>query len=403
LSQFKLGSEGSVALASWLSVPNALARLILSDTQANTSVIAEALCKGSAASLQELDLSHNKFGKGVTVTDLTALFSTCTRLRRVSLAFTLPSTEQLRDIIRALSGNSELEQLDLDLSGNALGVVGANLLALELKQFVSLAVLHVADNAFKDKGLAILCDALSENDRLAKLDLSDNFDFVAFRKSKLASSLFAEALGNLVASDKCRITHLKLRSTQKATQMKGELSPILVDLGENGSVCELDLTGQSLEYQGFVGLTKMLQLNRSVRTLFIDDNGIDFQCLRSLLQALSRNKTLQLLPLPVNDFAALLSKADLASRREFQTIWSAIERILLENSISGSSSSSQQQQRRERTVGLSRDSNVKIASTLFDRNTEMETLRFAIRVGSNQKLAAESKVRKFQCLSLFFF
>ena len=176
------------------------------------------------------------------------------------MAATHPSTEQLRDLVRAVSGNTELEHLELDLSENALGVVGANLLAIELKQFWSLSVLNVADNAFKDKGLSILCDALSENDRLTRLNLSDNFDLVALRKAKANTSLFSESLGNFVTGEKCQLVELTLTSTQRATQMKGELCAILVDIGLNRTITHLDLSGQGLEYQGFVGLNKMLQV-----------------------------------------------------------------------------------------------------------------------------------------------
>jgi Ran GTPase-activating protein (RanGAP) involved in mRNA processing and transport len=168
LSNAKLGNEGSSALSAWLSNPNSLRELILRDSNANPLVISfsfddvhfffeknpcqligQALCHGSVASLEVLDLSHNKFVKGVSVADLAAFFSTAKRLSAVLLSSTSPSTEQLRDLIRSLSGNAEIERLELDLSGNSLGVVGANLLAIELKQFLSLAVLNCADNGFK--------------------------------------------------------------------------------------------------------------------------------------------------------------------------------------------------------------------------------------------------------------
>ncbi len=388
LSQNKLGADGSAALAVWLASPNSIRDLSLRDTNITVSVIAQALAKGSQF-IEKLDISQNKFAKGGSVAELTALLVTTSKLTSFNMAGCGPSTEQLKDVLRALSSNSQLEQMELDVSGNSLGVVGANLLAIEAKQFASLTSLNCADNAFKDKGLGILCDSLCDNERLVKLDLSDNFDYVAFRKSKATSSLFVESLGNCVMSEKCALRELRIASTQKGTQMKAELATLLVDMGSNRSIVALDVSGQGLEYGGFVGLTKLLQLNKTLRKLVMDDNGIDLQCLRALSNALDRNATLQEVPLPSTDVAVLLGKADVNGKREFASVWSAIESALHRNhSVSPSAGA----EPARRTITFGRASNVRTASLLFDRGEELETMRFTIRVAPQNNVTPDHKV-----------
>lgn len=57
-------------------------------------------------------------------------------------------------------------------------------------------------------------------------------------------------------------------------------------------------------------------MNKSIQRLLLDDNGLDVACLRSLEVGLQRNNTIDCIPFPVNDFTVLLSKADVAQRRE---------------------------------------------------------------------------------------
>lgn len=92
--------------------------------------IAGGLSRGSV-DLCVLDISHNKFLKA-PIANLAGFFAVATKLTRVSMASTVPQPQQLKELLRALISNSALDALHLDLSDNALGVVGANLLALEL-------------------------------------------------------------------------------------------------------------------------------------------------------------------------------------------------------------------------------------------------------------------------------
>ena len=378
LSGNKFGSEGSQMLSNWLGSSNELQELIIRDCAASVSHIAAGLSRGSLQ-LHWLDCSANKFLKGGNVSDLAALFSASSKLTRIHMASTAPSTEQLREMLRALSGNMSLASLELDLSHNNLGVVGANLLSLELRSCFSLSSLLVAGNAFSDKGLGILCDFLRDNDRILKLDFSDNFDMTAFRKSKATSSIFVDALGELLASEQCRVRELRIASTQKNTQMKAELNPVFVDMGNNRSVVFLDVSGQSMEYAGIVGLTKMIQLNTTLKRLALDDNMLDTMCVKTLLQAVRRNSSLMEIMTPVND----LVRADATMHQ----MWGLVQDVIRENQ-SGA------RDRSRDTVFLGRTSNVQSASILFeDESGELEKLRFMIRVHPNaNKLTPEQKL-----------
>jgi hypothetical protein len=175
--------------------------------------------------------------------------------------------------------------------------------------------------------------------------------------------------------------------------MKGELSAVFVDIALNKTITLLDVSGQGLEYGGIVGLTRMLQINKRLERLVIDDNGIDLQCVRALSLALERNATLLQLPLPSDDVALLLSKADASGKREFATSWAAIESALHRNhsalvaAAAAKSSSSPSKNK----VAMERVSNVRAASMLFDRGDDLEKLRFAIRVASQKELSSEQR------------
>jgi Ran GTPase-activating protein (RanGAP) involved in mRNA processing and transport len=330
LSKNQIGHDGSSALGSFLANPNNLEELVISDCGANIPMVAAGLSRGSLK-VKVVDFSLNKFGKGQNVSDVTAFFSSCAVMWKLNLSGTVPSTEQFKDFLRAITGNTLLENLELNISNNSLGVVGANLISKELKQCFSLRTLICANNGFLDKGMGILCDCLKENGKIVKIDLSDNFDLTNHRRSKVASPLFCETFGDLLSSDSCTIREIKLTSSQKSTQMRGELSSLLLDLGSNKSVVSLDLTGQALEYSGIVVLTKMIQLNKTLKTLIIDENSIDLMCLKSLSHALSRNDSIVEIPTPVADLSVLYAKADASTKKEIYAAWSHIEKTLMAN------------------------------------------------------------------------
>ena len=366
LSGNKIGAEGSQALGSWLSAaPNHIQELIIRDCGAALGPIAAGLAHGSRH-LCLVDFSLNKFAKGTSVSDIAALFASAAKLSSINLSATQPLTEQLRDMLRALSNNSLLDSVELDLSQNALGVVGANLLAIELKSCLTVATLLVAGNAFMDKGLGILCDYLRDNEHVHRLDLSDNFDMPAFRKSKATTSLFMDSMSDLLCSDKSALRELILISTQKHSQMKAELTPLFLDMGSNRSIVHLDVSGQGMEYAGIVGVTKMLQLNNSLLRLSLDDNALDASCFKSILHAMKRNQTLLEIVTPINDLTR--AGAD-SSAHQF---WSCISEALREN---------QSVSKETKHTFLGRVSTVKSASLFFkDDSGELEKLRFAIRV-----------------------
>lgn len=382
LSFNKIGAEGSSSLSSWLQVPNNLIELLLRDTNINLATVAAGLSKGCKV-LRVLDVSDNKFAKGMSVADFAAFLASSSKLGKLILSSTVPSPGQLKDLLRALFSNNMLDELDLDLSDNALGVVGANMMAAELGEANSLASFKCSNNGFGDKGLGILCDALRDHPKLVTLNLTDNFDLMSYRKSKQAASLFVESLGELVTSPKCNVQTLRLASTQKNTQMKVELNPFLVDMASNKSVTCLDISGQGLEYGGFVGLMKMLQLNKTLRKLEIDDNSMDLSCLKSLQHALTKNVTLREIPFPMNDVSLLLSKSDYVVKKDVHLTWQAIESSLNENrsKLYGGT--------QKRNVVLGRVSMSKRAALLFDDDRDLENLRFAIRVLASQRGTAD--------------
>lgn len=331
LSQCKIGTDGSSLLGGWLAAPNVLQALLLRDTSANVQHVAGGLARG-AVELRTLDLALNKALKGgSSQANLVGLFSIATKLEHVCLASMALLPPQLKELVRALRSNSALEALELDVSDNGLGVLGANMLAIELGGWGALVALKAAGNTFTDKGMAMVVEAMHGCPALRRLDLSDNFDYASFRKSKVGVSLFADALGELLMVPTCALSDLRVAATDRALQMRLELIPLLMDLATNQSITALDVSGQGLEYSGCVAVSKMLQMNKHLQRLVMDDNGIDLPSLRALQSGIARNPTLTEMPLPINDLSLLLTKTDVLGRAEIGGVWTSIEETLHRN------------------------------------------------------------------------
>ena len=173
LSYNRLDPEGSNSLGGFLSTPNVVKDLNLAYTNANLEVVLPALVRGSAE-LITLNVSGNKITPNAAA-QLKTYLSSCSKLKELNLADTGIQVPNLREVLKAIIANKYLSNLNLIVSSNRLGVLGANMINGIAEEIASIEKLDLSDNEFTDEGLGILAEGLCKCYSLKELSIADNF------------------------------------------------------------------------------------------------------------------------------------------------------------------------------------------------------------------------------------
>jgi hypothetical protein len=115
-------------------------------------------------------------------------------------------------------------------------------------------------------------------------------------------------------------------------KLKADLSGLIIKLLDNRTLEVMDISGNQAGDSLAVALTKFLQNNRTLHTLFWDENELSITGLKSITIGIQRNVSLRHFPLPLLDITALLKRenaeTDLVNR-----ITKDIQRIVYEKSL----------------------------------------------------------------------
>ena len=171
-----------------------------------------------------------------------------------------------------------LELTDLDVGEMAL-----NALARLMKHSKSIAGYYLYSIGIQDNGVAVICDALVENDVIEDLDISQNSIGVEG----------ARTLGSFLKANNNRT----LASLNLGFNRLGDegVVALLDGLKSNESLRTLGIGDCNISDEGAIALASLLEHGSHLKDLFLQGNGIGEAGLMAVANALKRNQSLQYL------------------------------------------------------------------------------------------------------------
>uniref|UniRef100_A0A8C7PMT6 CARMIL C-terminal domain-containing protein n=1 Tax=Oncorhynchus mykiss TaxID=8022 RepID=A0A8C7PMT6_ONCMY len=316
-----LSGEDASNLYLFLSQPNCLVHLDLSDTDCAVDSLFGALLRGCCADLSYLNLSKNSFSHRKvkeTLPLFRQFFSSAFSLTHVSLASMKLPPDALRSLFIGLTTNPHINDLHLDISGCELKSAGASVIQELFPRVSSIATLDISDNGL-DADLLSVLPALSRHTSLKHLYLGKNFNI----KSSRVLEEILQKLVQLIQEEECALQSLSLADSRLRSR-----GTVLVNaLGSNTCLRKVDLSGNSLEDIGAKMLSKALQINTTLRSVTWDRNNTSATGFLDVARALEHNFTLQYMPLPLSD----ISQAYRSAPERTEQALTKIQRALLRN------------------------------------------------------------------------
>ncbi|XP_051872322.1 F-actin-uncapping protein LRRC16A-like isoform X4 [Pristis pectinata] len=308
-------------LYNFLSQPNALVHLDLSNTDCALDMVCAALLRGCCQHLASLHLSKSIFShrKGKEVPQsFKMFFSSSLALKHINLSGTKLPPDAVKALLLGLSCNPQLKEVSLDLSSCELRSGGAQILEGCIAEVHNISKLDISDNGL-DSDLATLVVWMSKNRSIRHLALGKNFN-------NIKSKNLAPVLDNIVQMIQDEESPLESLSLADS-KLKTELTIIINALGSNSSLTKVDISGNGMGDIGAKMLGKALQINTKLRTVIWDKNNITAQGFQDIAVALEKNYTLRFMPIPVNDASQALK----ANPEKTEEALQKIENYLLRN------------------------------------------------------------------------
>ncbi|KAG7324560.1 hypothetical protein KOW79_012576 [Hemibagrus wyckioides] len=300
LSGNTLRGDDLTNLCNFLSQPNSLHTLDLSNCDCALDLVCSSLLRGSPKHLSVLNMSKSvlniKKGKELP-SSFKQFFSTASALNTIVLSGTKLPPEALKALLLGLACNPNLKDISLDLSSCELRSAGSQILEGCIAEIPNVSVLDISDNGL-DSDLTTLLVWLAKNRSIRQLSLGKNFNNI---KSKNLGQVL-NSLVLMIQEEESPLSSLSLADSK----LKADLSMVLNAVGGNSSLTRLDISGNGMGDMGAKMLAKALQINTKLRTVIWDRNNISAQGLQDVAAALEKNYTIRFMPVPIMDAAQAL-------------------------------------------------------------------------------------------------
>eukprot|EP01097_Dermamoeba_algensis_P006868 TRINITY_DN4285_c0_g1_i2.p1 TRINITY_DN4285_c0_g1~~TRINITY_DN4285_c0_g1_i2.p1 ORF type:complete len:688 (+),score=129.66 TRINITY_DN4285_c0_g1_i2:356-2419(+) len=296
--------NASSALSLFLAKPTHLKKLILSGAGVDLDTILLSLDRG-CPHLETLDLSYNKFPRETISMEKFLQFSSSYNDLQFSNCNLLPET--VRVLIRSINTNKKISNVALNISGNSLELLGANLLSFLLRDFTNITSLDVSDNNFSDEGMAYFAEGLLLNTTLKELKMGKNFSRGSQKPEERKQAV--ELISKVIRCSSIPLESIKLEGGKD--KLETDIIPIINALGSNSRLTHLDISNHSFGDRGALALSRALQINRSLKNLLWDSNGVSAEALNFVREGASRSDSLQIMQLPWVDMSRLNDKEKL--------------------------------------------------------------------------------------------
>ncbi|XP_050573500.1 F-actin-uncapping protein LRRC16A isoform X4 [Bombus affinis] len=282
-------------LCNFLAQPNSLTHLDLSGTDTTLECLFGALLRGCATNLVHLNVARNSFSSKKTKEippSFKQFFTATLSLKYLNISCCKLPLEALKHLLLGLACNESTVGLELDMSGNNLGSMGAHVLESCIHGVRCIASLDISDSNM-DVDLAQVITAIGKNKSIKQLYMGRNT--VSMKSKHIA--VVMDALVQMLQEDDCVLQALHLPDSR----LKSDLYNLINALGSNTCLHTLDISGNQIGDPGARLLAKALQINNHLRTIIYDKNNITLQGYADLVHALEKNCSVRHMPFPIYD------------------------------------------------------------------------------------------------------
>ncbi|XP_031826418.1 capping protein regulator and myosin 1 linker 1 leucine rich repeat protein isoform X5 [Nomia melanderi] len=282
-------------LCNFLAQPNSLTHLDLSGTDTTLECLFGALLRGCATNLVHLNVARNSFSSKKTKEippSFKQFFTATLSLKYLNISCCKLPLEALKHLLLGLACNESTVGLELDMSGNNLGSMGAHVLESCIHGVRCIASLDISDSNM-DVDLAQVITAIGKNKSIKQLCMGRNT--VSMKSKHIA--IVMDALVQMLQEDDCVLQALHLPDSR----LKSDLYNLINALGSNTCLHTLDISGNQIGDPGARLLAKALQINNHLRTIIYDKNNITLQGYADIVHALEKNCSVRHMPFPIYD------------------------------------------------------------------------------------------------------
>ncbi|XP_015588505.1 F-actin-uncapping protein LRRC16A isoform X2 [Cephus cinctus] len=282
-------------LCNFLAQPNSLTHLDLSGTDTTLECLFGALLRGCATNLVHLNVARNSFTSKKTKEippSFKQFFTATLSLKYLNISFCKLPLEALKHLLLGLACNESTVGLELDMSGNNLGSMGAHVLESCIHGVRCIASLDISESNM-DVELAQVITAVGKNKSIKQLYMGRNT--IGMKSKHIA--VVMDALVSMVQEDDCVLQALHLPDAR----LKADLYNLINALGSNTCLHTLDISGNQIGDPGARLLAKALQINNHLRTIIYDRNNITLQGYADIVHALENNYSVRHMPFPIFD------------------------------------------------------------------------------------------------------
>ncbi|XP_012340921.1 F-actin-uncapping protein LRRC16A isoform X5 [Apis florea] len=282
-------------LCNFLAQPNSLTHLDLSGTDTTLECLFGALLRGCATNLVHLNVARNSFSSKKTKEippSFKQFFTATLSLKYLNISCCKLPLEALKHLLLGLACNESTVGLELDMSGNNLGSMGAHVLESCIHGVRCIASLDISDSNM-DVDLAQVITAIGKNKSIKQLYMGRNT--ISMKSKHIA--VVMDALVQMLQEDDCVLQALHLPDSR----LKSDLYNLINALGSNTCLHTLDISGNQIGDPGARLLAKALQINNHLRTIIYDKNNITLQGYADIVHALEKNCSVRHMPFPIYD------------------------------------------------------------------------------------------------------
>ncbi|XP_034938905.1 F-actin-uncapping protein LRRC16A isoform X2 [Chelonus insularis] len=282
-------------LCNFLAQPNSLTHLDLAGTDITLECLFGALLRGCATNLVHLNVARNSFTSKKTKEippSFKQFFTATLSLKYLNISYCKLPLEALKHLLLGLACNESTVGLELDMSGNNLGSMGAHVLESCIHGVRCIASLDISDSNM-DIDLAQVITAIGKNKSIKHLFMGRN---TAGMKTKNIA-IVMDSLVQMIQEDDCVLQSLYIPDSR----LKGDLYSLINALGSNTCLHTLDISGNQIGDAGARLLAKALQINNHLKTIIYDKNNITLQGYSDIVHALEKNYSVRHMPFPIYD------------------------------------------------------------------------------------------------------